>query len=747
MEKGKNEENKIENTIDLKPVNQLTEALNKLNETISKSSLSENFSKTSETLSIMAKEILNQYKLIQENTKATASLIDAKISEIEKSNKSMTSLLDNKIIENKKSLEEFSTKITEKIAEFTKKISEINTISENLSNQKKEIEELLKENKGKITEHIKKNEEELIKKEEEITKNLEERKQKLKDDYQKFMTELSNEVEKKKNEIEKIEKELFKKNEIIKKELYKIEQEKNDIKIEKSVLDEERKNLNRRIIEIETQRAANQAQFENAQNIDINRLLLDEKNNLESQNKILSYKLAKTEDRLIDLERELNEIRHNQDIGNLAQEQAHNLEEQIEYYREIYNQAINLLNMTSADIESKLEELSKLIGQYRNEKNSQSPYQILINIKNNFRNPNHNPQGRRLNNINELVNHFLGYSLNQGFIYGKEDICAFLCGFAQSKSRLTILQGISGTGKTSLPRLFMESIGMKDSCVIIPVQQNWRDRYELIGYYNEFQNRYNVLEFTKAVYKSTLDQTSPWVIILDEMNLSRVEYYFADFLSFFELGKENWKLKLWDGRLKGGEELFGQNSIEGDSILIKENLFFVGTVNEDESTYEISDKVYDRANVLTFNSRINNPENGINGITNPIITPYEDLKRIINNALNQNIDYNKAEQVRKEVIELYLEELGINVGYRFDEQIKNYYKIFYAAMLDTYKAADYFCSVKYLSKLKNLRISSDDNMKSNIIINLYNDLGNNFPRCRKELKRLFPDILNNNNRE
>ena len=87
---------------------------------------------------------------------------------------------------------------------------------------------------------------------------------------------------------------------------------------------------------------------------------------------------------------------------------------------------------------------------------------------------------------------------------------------------------------------------------VIPVESSWRDRNELLGYYNDFNRKFTAKEFTCQLYRAGMPyyNDTPFFIILDEMNLSRVEYYFADFLSVLEDKKENWKIKLVDVDLR-----------------------------------------------------------------------------------------------------------------------------------------------------------------------------------------------------
>lgn len=186
--------------------------------------------------------------------------------------------------------------------------------------------------------------------------------------------------------------------------------------------------------------------------------------------------------------------------------------------------------------------------------------------------------------------------------YTAEDVAAFVAGLGAA--RLTILQGMSGTGKTSLPKIFMEAI--MGNCEIIEVESSWRDKNELLGYYNEFSRTYTPKKFTQALYKAKLNPKRMTFIVLDEMNLSRIEYYFSDFLSLMENEEDKRAIKLLNVglyRTVGGKRYPYRGLSEGHTIRIPNNVWFIGTANRDESTFEISDKVYDRAHTMNFNTR------------------------------------------------------------------------------------------------------------------------------------------------
>jgi MoxR-like ATPase len=175
-----------------------------------------------------------------------------------------------------------------------------------------------------------------------------------------------------------------------------------------------------------------------------------------------------------------------------------------------------------------------------------------------------------------------------------------------SLSPLTVLAGISGTGKSELPRRYAEGMGIH--FFQMAVQPRWDSPQDLFGFYNYLEHRYIGTDLARALIHlddfNHSDLAMPWrdrllLVLLDEMNLARVEYYFSEFLSRLEVRKsvvannpasrQNAEIHLDVG---GRDRTF--------SIYVDRNVMFVGTMNEDESTQTLSDKVIDRANVLRF---------------------------------------------------------------------------------------------------------------------------------------------------
>jgi len=169
-------------------------------------------------------------------------------------------------------------------------------------------------------------------------------------------------------------------------------------------------------------------------------------------------------------------------------------------------------------------------------------------------------------------------------------------------TQMAVLAGISGTGKSQLPRQYAAGMGI--GFLQVPVQPRWDSPQDLMGFYNYIEGNFRPTDMARALYaldeQNNVDAVKDrmLMVLLDEMNLARVEYYFSDFLSRLESrparGRENEKNLRKDAEI----ELEIPNSPV--RVFPGYNLLFAGTMNEDESTQSLSDKVVDRANVLRF---------------------------------------------------------------------------------------------------------------------------------------------------
>ena len=166
-----------------------------------------------------------------------------------------------------------------------------------------------------------------------------------------------------------------------------------------------------------------------------------------------------------------------------------------------------------------------------------------------------------------------------------------------------VLTGLSGSGKTKLAQAFTKWIAAENTVKVIPVGADWTNSEKLLGYPNALDKTEYVMPDTgvlKLMMDAEKNSKLPFFLILDEMNLSHVERYFADFLSAMESGDE---IKLYDGDQRYGNK---EKTIAiPRRIRVPKNLFVIGTMNVDETTYMFSPKVLDRAQVIEFRVKHN----------------------------------------------------------------------------------------------------------------------------------------------
>lgn len=280
--------------------------------------------------------------------------------------------------------------------------------------------------------------------------------------------------------------------------------------------------------------------------------------------------------------------------------------------------------------------------------------------------------------------------------YDENVIRSFVAGLAMS--RLNILQGISGTGKTSLPEAFADAIG--GHFETIEVQSGWKDRQDLIGYYNTFEKKFYESDFLKALYKANTPayRNKPFFIILDEMNLSHPEHYFADLLSLMEKTSfEQQKLKISTEEGTKPEYMIAD---EGYKLQIPDNVWFIGTANHDETTLQFAPKTYDRANIMEM------PKSHIQVQKDDKI----DLDYILTDNESFLINFSLAEEEDIRSFHNYLADngnfkkicnkLGIGWGNRLEKQIKKFIPIFIQLGGTNADALDQIISSKILRNIQ-----------------------------------------------
>ncbi|MCR4879458.1 MAG: hypothetical protein K5906_00660 [Bacilli bacterium] len=290
-----------------------------------------------------------------------------------------------------------------------------------------------------------------------------------------------------------------------------------------------------------------------------------------------------------------------------------------------------------------------------------------------------------------LAYEFQSYLCHEKYYFKINTLRCFIAGLAAA--RLILLQGLSGTGKSTLPRVFLEYIG--GDAYFFPVQATWRDRSDITGYYSDFTGQFKETELLKHLYEASYIPETVNLMVLDEMNISRVEYYFADFLSIFEYPSEDWIVPLM--QVKPGTKL--PKYIENGMARIPVNTWFVGTVNIDDSTFTITDKVYDRAIAIDFNE-LNLPfESSYRFDPHPIkvqelVAMFEECKNKPENNLTP------AERKKFLLLTQFISDtFDVQFGNRIMNQIDNFLPVFVGLGGSKNEALDFMLARKVLRKL------------------------------------------------
>lgn len=277
--------------------------------------------------------------------------------------------------------------------------------------------------------------------------------------------------------------------------------------------------------------------------------------------------------------------------------------------------------------------------------------------------------------------------------YTPEIIRRFVAGMAASK--LLILEGISGTGKTSLPYSF--SRYMENPATIVSVQPSYRDRTEILGYFNEFSKKFNETEFLRALYEANY-RLDPTLIVLDEMNLARIEYYFAEILSVLEMPSEDeWVLDLVPTAWEGDPE-----KLEDGKIHVCSSTWFVGTANNDDSTFTITDKVYDRAMPIEFNERADEFECELQPHCD--ITA-EHLQYLFQKAKVDHPISDEALEKMQKLDNYLVTRFKLSFGNRIMKQMYDFIPVYVACGGTELGGMDYIIARKVLKKFESMNVS------------------------------------------
>ena len=310
--------------------------------------------------------------------------------------------------------------------------------------------------------------------------------------------------------------------------------------------------------------------------------------------------------------------------------------------------------------------------------------------------------------------------------YSIDDIRRYIAGLAVSK--IMILQGMSGTGKTSLPVAWGKFTGVP--ATVVPVQPMWKERSDLIGYFNEFTGKFNESLILEKLYEATKTDKI-FVVILDELNIARVEYYFAEFLSLLELPTVNERILEVTSSIGKKDP----RSLKSGKLLLMDNVYFIGTANNDDSTFAISDKVYDRSMIMNLDYRCD-PFIGEDDYE-PITISNDTFKKLVAKAKK---DYALTRRGRSHIKEFdkYIQQtFSITFGNRIRRQIEQYVPVYIACGGTENEALDDILAKKVLRKLESQNPVYMKSKAEELVAKLNEVFGmGEMPQCENVIRKL-----------
>ena len=328
--------------------------------------------------------------------------------------------------------------------------------------------------------------------------------------------------------------------------------------------------------------------------------------------------------------------------------------------------------------------------------------------------------------LEELVEHFRNFAASKLKLYYTTKMIRLFIS-ALSATKLVILQGISGTGKTSLAYAWGKFI--KRDAIIASVQPSWRDRTELFGYFNEFTKKFNETDVLKGMYIAGYTD-DVYVTVLDEMNIARVEYYFAEMLSILEMpSRDEWVIELvpssWDSDPK---------KLKNGKLQIPGNMWYIGTINNDDSTFAVTDKVYDRAMPIDINDK--------GQVFEPIDTEAMNinssyLEGLFAEAKQKHPLSDEMEKKINEMDDYVIKHFRIAFGNRIVKQMRDFVATYVECGGTEVDGVDYYIARKILRKFEQLNLAYIRDEIDGFIDFLNKSFGKeNFNECKDYLLRL-----------
>lgn len=291
--------------------------------------------------------------------------------------------------------------------------------------------------------------------------------------------------------------------------------------------------------------------------------------------------------------------------------------------------------------------------------------------------------------------------------YRIEDLRAFVAGLAMS--RLHLIHGISGIGKSSLPRAFAQAVG--GFCDTVSVQAGWRDRNDLLGYYNSFERKYYESDFVQALYKALTPHRANRValVLLDEMNLSHPEQYAADLLDVLERTQTSErKFPLVHTKPAGA---LPQYLSDGRFLPLPPNVWFIGTANHDETTRDFAPKTYDRSFVLELPPRHESFKAGATKDRAPVSldalqTAFDNAIKTKQSSADQALDW-----LDKNLRDTLGSRFEIGWGARLESQAASYVPVVVESGGSVWEAVDQLASSRLLRSIRRRHDNQPEDLK------------------------------------
>lgn len=445
------------------------------------------------------------------------------------------------------------------------------------------------------------------------------------------------------------------------------------------------------------------------------------------------------------------------------QDNIHSLQDKIDLYKESQEEVRNQLDLLKEELEKKKASIKETINKYKEKEKKKITKQL-----NNYENKRIvqisaelDKRKKELEVVNNRIDKFRAFGLIDEFEQSKEYNCEFKkindetlrlnylqeylfkeYGLIYSintihrfynmlkTGEMIILCGPPGTGKTSLVNYFGKAIGAETR--IIPVQTSWNDNQDILGFYNPIEKFYFSTPFLDSLVEAKRNPEKLYLICLDEMNLARVEYYFSEFLSAMEMEKPMINLYskfIYEDLRKKAEDILNKYSSLEDiddkekavldsynrismypaEFYIPENVRFIGTLNADESTVELSPKVIDRSFILEISDYENVAKKSKfkeEDIDNPLELYPSDFTIEHFKSLHEE-DIPHIDEIREKLL-----SVGIRFGRRFHKHMNKLYHTQIWKQKEDF--VDYIISSKILPKVS-LYYEDKDDKKYNIL--------------------------------